>query len=128
MKPDSTRSAIVEAIRRAGASWVDTEGRAGTPDGAWGFRGRMGFAEIKRPDRVHGACGCTAVGSIACEKPPLGIGLPCLCKGHPSNGGSKTSALVVWHRQLEWHEAWQGPPVAVWTTPEEALRTIGALP
>ena len=120
MKPDSTRAAIVEAIRKAGASWVDTEGRAGTPDGVWGFRGRCGFAEIKREGKKNGVCGCTHSDLATCG---IRSGYDCHCKGHTEPKGER----LVWHRQLAFREAWKGPPVAVWTTPEEALRTIGAI-
>ena len=123
MKPDSTRAAIVEAIRKAGGQWFDTESVAGFPDGVWAFRGRMGMAELKVPGKENGVCGCDNTRSSACRC--KGLGEFCACKGH----GSRTyGERTVWHRQLAFREAWQGPPVAVWTTPEDALRTIGALP
>jgi hypothetical protein len=50
-KPDSTRAAIVAALRAAGASVVDHEGRKGEPDLVVGYRGRMWFVELKTPGK-----------------------------------------------------------------------------
>jgi hypothetical protein len=123
MKPDSTRAAIVEAIRKVGGQWYDTESVAGFPDGVWAFRGRMGMAELKAPGKSYGVCGCTGTQAVSCKgTAPCRT---CMCKGHVGTGNAERT---TWHRQLAFREAWQGPAVSVWTTPEEALRTIGALP
>lgn len=126
-KPDSTRAAIVAAIRAAGGSWVDHEGRKGEPDGWWGFQGRGGPAEIKTPGKEHGVCGCDSTYSDRCGSAKR-LGTPadghhCACKGHVSLGNAERT---TWHAQLAFAESWQGPRVLVWTTAEQALRDIGA--
>lgn len=118
MKPDSPTAAIVAALRKAGASVEHHEGSAGSPDLIWGFRGRMGLAEIKAPGKEHGVCGCDAVRSSACRC--RGLDEFCACKGHTAPAGERK----VWHRQLAWHEAWKGPKVNVWTTVEQALAEV----
>ena len=124
-KPDANRAAIVAALKAAGASVVDLQGRPGTPDVAWGYRGRMGLAEIKVPGKEHGVCGCSSTDPAKClaDRFTNADGFNCGCKGHVGTGNAERT---VWHRQLAWHEAWKGPPVAVWTTAEEALLTIRA--
>lgn len=79
----------------------------------------MGFAEVKAPGKAHGVCGCTAYLPSKCIRP--GDGRPCICTGHNTDCKGERK---VWHRQLAWHEAWQGPKVSVWTTVEEALATV----
>lgn len=39
----------------------------------------------------------------------------------------KTPEGVPNEAQIDWHLRWQGPPVAVVRSPEEALRAIGAI-
>lgn len=126
MKPDSTRAAIVEAIRKVGGQWFDTESVPGFPDGVWSYQGRMGLAELKAEGKSNGACGCQSVDAsscVACAKRRCAG--KSNCNGHYKIGNRDRT---TWHRQLTFREAWQGPPVAILTTPEEALRTIGALP
>lgn len=122
-KPDANRAAIVAALKAVGASVVDLQGRPGTPDVAWGYRGRMGLAEIKVPGKEHGVCGCDHSDASRCRKPV--IVFQCTCRGHVGTGNAERT---VWHRQLAWHEAWDGPAVAIWTTPEDALLTIRVIP
>jgi hypothetical protein len=124
-KPDSTRAAIVAAIRAAGGTWVDHEGRKGEPDGIWAFAGRMGWAELKVPGKESGVCGCKATDADRCAATGGRhvVGEPCSCKGHLGTGNAERT---TWHAQLAWREAWQGPPVQVWTSVEQALREIGA--
>lgn len=125
VKPDSSTHAIVAAIRKVGASWEYHEGSAGSPDGIWGYRGRMGWAEVKVLGKEHGVCGCRHYDAATCSRRQDSISFgvpPCKCKGHT---GTRTAGQCrTWHRQLAWHEAWQGQPVAVWTTVEEALATV----
>lgn len=126
-KPDSTRSAIVKALRANGASWEDHESRRkGAPDGWWGFRGRGGPAEIKAPGKESGVCGCTHTMFTKCDGGRMADGSwgpdVCPCKGHLGAGNAERT---TWHAQLAWREAWQGPPVQVWTSVEDALTALG---
>lgn len=121
LKPDSPTSSIVAALRQAGASVEHHEGSAGSPDLVWGYRGRMGFAEVKVPGKEHGVCGCDSTQANRCiGRDWSHVGSRCTCKGHTAPAGERK----IWHRQLAWHEAWQGAPVSVWTTVEEALATV----
>jgi hypothetical protein len=120
-KPDSTRAAIVAALRAAGASVVDHEGRKGEPDLVVGYRGRMWFAELKTPGKESGVCGCDNTDVLKCRK-CFDYGA---CTGHIGLGNAERK---TWHAQLAFAEAWQGPRVLVWTTVEQALREIGVGP
>jgi hypothetical protein len=122
-KPDSNRALIVAALRAAGASVVDHEGRKGEPDLVVGYRGRMWFAELKTPGKEHGVCGCDEVRQERCSgnlpfNVPRGL---CACKGHLGIGNAERT---TWHAQLAFAEAWQGPKVCVWTSAEQALATL----
>lgn len=119
MKPDSTRGVIVAAVRRAGATWVDHEGRKGAPDGIIGYRGRMWWVEIKNAWRDPGACTCTSADASKCVR--CGD-RKCDCSGHTGSGNNGRTTL---HAQLAWREAWQGPTVQVWTSVDDALTALG---
>ena len=118
-KPDASRAAIVAALKHVGASYVDLQGRKGTPDLAVGFRGRMWLVEIKAPGKASGVCGCDSAEKELCRR--RGINVPCGCLGHDHAGNAERA---TWHAQLAFREAWKGPPVVVWTTPQEAIDTI----
>ena len=123
-KPDSNASAIVAALRKAGASVVYHDGRKGEPDLCWGFAGRMGWAEVKAPGKESGVCGCrhTEARECANRNDTVSFGVPpCSCKGHIGTGNAERE---TWHAQLAFREAWRGPMVSVWTTVEQALREI----
>jgi hypothetical protein len=117
--PDSTRAAIVAAIRAAGGSWVDHEGRKGEPDGVVGYRGRMWWVEIKAPGKESGVCGCDAVTVESCTRCNATI---TDCRGHLRFGGN--AERKTWHTQLAFAESWQGGKVLVWTSVEQALRYL----
>jgi hypothetical protein len=123
MKPDGPTAAIVAALRQIGASVEYHTGSPGSPDLIIGYKGRMWFVEVKDPSKPHGVCGCTHTDVRECGEATSeqgGSGFVCYCKGHTVPAGERK----VWHRQLAWHENWQGPPVIVWTSVEQAIETI----
>lgn len=119
MKPDSPTAAIVAALRHIGASVEHHEGSPGSPDLVVGYRGRMWLAEVKAIDKQSGVCGCNSSEARECRG-RSSAATRCACKGHTAPAGERR----VWHRQLAWHEAWQGPRVCVWTSVEQALSGV----
>lgn len=116
-KPDASRAGIVAALRKIGASYVDLQGRKGTPDMAVGFRGRTWLVEIKSPGKENGVCGCDRVDVATCKAG----GNTCRCASHRGLGNAERE---TWHAQLAFHESWKGSAVVVWTTPEQAIECI----
>lgn len=121
-KPDASRAGIVAALKKIGASYVDLQGRKGTPDMAVGFRGRMWLVEIKAPGKESGVCGCDHSDAESCM-PCMPVGVA-ICSGHKESVKAPNHERKTWHAQLAFRESWKGPPVVVWTTPEQAIECI----
>jgi hypothetical protein len=84
----------------------------------------MWFAEVKDPKKPSGVCGCTHWDLGKCDKgrkPSGEWGAACVCRGHFGTGNAER---LVWHRQLMFHENWNGPAVCIWTSVEQAIKTI----
>lgn len=124
MKPDSPTAAIVAALRQLGVSVEYHAGSAGAPDLIWGYRGRMGLAEVKAPGKEHGVCGCTSTDPTKClvDRFTGTLNLACGCKGHDVYSGY--GERRVYHRQLLWHSRWSGPPIRIWTSPDQAVKEV----
>lgn len=122
MKSDGNTAAIVKSLRSLGVDvvYVSSDTEPGVPDLAWGFKGRMGWFEVKSPNGTAD-CGCTSTLRSKCGKAPMGTDL-CPCKGHAGIGNSMRRTR---HAQLAWAESHSHMGVTVVRTLEDALSAIG---
>lgn len=99
---DKNEPEIVRALEAAGASVTQLDGEDGEPDLLIGYRGATYLQEVKDP---ISSTGKTTGGA-----------------SRPVNGGDG----ILTAPQIKWHGAWRGAPIAIVTTPAEALAAIGA--
>lgn len=97
--PDAAQGAIVDALRRVGASVVIiSKVGGGCPDLCVGYRGQTFLLEVKSVITSEG-----------------------------KDGYTRTRKTRVDEVQVEFAAAWRGGPLHIVHTPEEALEAIGAV-